>query len=141
MKKLFVIALLLVGLAPLASAQTDLRIRIATTALTAATTNTTAMTSPIGWNRDAVIVVQTTLTGTNVIAGTNIVFKFDVSNDKTYWLATQHTISATFPGNGTVTTITRLTNSVGGKWLRLKSMENINPAGGSVTINTFNYSE
>ena len=139
MKKIL-LTLALAALALPAFAQTDLRSRIASTTILAATTNTTAMTPSIGWNRDQVLVFQVTITGTNAIAGTNLVFKFDTSNDNTYWVASQHSISVSYPGNATATTLARMTNSTGGKWLRLKQIENINPAGGSVTVNTFNYS-
>ena len=123
-----------------ASAQTDLKSRLNTTAIAAASTNTTAMAPAIGWNRDQVLVFQVTLIGTNAAASSNIVMNLDVSNDGTDWVASQHTITATAPGSGTKATIARLTNSVGGKWLRVKSIENPSAAGGSVTIKTFNYS-
>lgn len=140
MKTKFAILALIAAFALPARAQTDLLPRLPSTTLLGATTNTTPVAEPIGWRRDEVLVFQFTCTGTNVIAGTNVVMKFDTSNDGTYWVSNQYTMTCTFPGAAQATTISRITNTVGGQWLRLRPIENINPAsGGTITINAFNY--
>ena len=135
-KSILILAVLF-ALALPAMAQTDLTGRLPVSTLAATTTNTTPATSPIGWNKDQVIVFQLTTTGTNANFTNAIVFKFDTGNDNTYWSSTRYSISHTPTGSNTYTTIARLTNSVGAKWLRVDGLENPNASAGS--IRAFNY--
>lgn len=102
-----------------------------------ATTNAGPGGGLIGWNIDQVAVIQGALYQTNTAHATtisNAVIRFDTSNDGRNWQISAYNYSlaptgVTNAGTGfstTATTITRLTNTIGGKWLRAGIMENVN---------------
>lgn len=111
-----------------ANAQENITAKAGGATLTGSSTNTSAANGFIGWNIDQVGVFQLTCVGTNAATTNAVVVKMDVSDNGTDWVANQHSITATPGGTTAGTSITRITNSVGGKYLRVNRTENPNAA-------------
>lgn len=103
----------------------------------ASSTNTTPGNGVIGWNDGQVGVLQTSVIATN-LASTAVVVYFDTSLNGTDWVASQYSYSVTPNGTNAATAIAKITNSVGGKWLRFGNIEN--PNTNAVTFSRFTLS-
>lgn len=130
MKKITSALLLLIALALPAMAQRNITSLIPVALIEPATTNLTP-SEAIGWNVDQVLVFQLAITTTNVAHATtrsNVVIRFDTSVNQTDWVTNQYSLNAAPGGTASVanSTITRLTNSVGAKWIRVGATENVN---------------
>jgi hypothetical protein len=122
-------------------AQQNLVNNLATSTLAGSTTNATAGQGFIGWNIDQVAVVQLSVVGTNAATTGTVTVLLDTSDNGSDWLAAQYT-TATVTCNGTTTAtgISRITNSVGGKYLRIGGYKNLNDATNAVTVQRFTIS-
>lgn len=109
-----------------ATAQQSLISYLSTTTVAGASTNTTMYGGTIGWNIDQVAVFQTTIVGTNASPTNAVTVLLDTSDNGTDWLTDQYTISVTPAGTTAGSSITRITNSVGGKYLRVGTLKNPN---------------
>lgn len=122
--KIFVALFCLIGFTTLAQQPVIGNINGATTA--GATTNTSAANGVIGWNIDRTVVFQAAIIGTNASPTNAVTVLFDTSDNGTDWLTDQYTFSITPNGTNSATAISRVTNSVGGKYLRFGTIKNPN---------------
>lgn len=134
-KSLAVICLLFACLT--SNAQQNIISYLPATQVITAATNTTEGPGLIGWNVDQVAVLQLTVVSTNTAAGTFIV-RLGTSDNGNDFVASQYSITATANGTTAATAIARITNSVGGKWLRVDKMENL--SANTVTVQRFTIS-
>lgn len=133
--KYIICSIIALAIVSVASATDDITARLNTTALAAASTNTTAMQPAYGWQRGDVMAIQGTISGTNAQSGV-VIMTLDTSLDSTYWQTSTHSVTLTAGVTGTVTTLSSITNLNGSRWIRVKSMSNTNTTtGGTITIN------
>lgn len=137
MKNFFAIIALAL-LAVTAQAQQDITSLMTSTTVAGSATNLQNGNGVIGWNIDQVAVLQASISQTNVAHATtlsNCVVRFDTSNNGTDWQTNAYSFSLAPAGvtNAAVaqstlasTTIVRITNTIGGKWLRFGNTENVN---------------
>lgn len=123
-----------------ANAQQDLLPKLPATYIAGLTTNSTPGAGVVGWNIDQIGVFQLTITGTNAGAATLLKVWMDSSDTGTYWSTNTYSVTATPVGVGTATSITKLTNTVGAKYIRFGRIDNTNAATGGLTINAFSAS-
>lgn len=83
--------------------------------------------SPIGWNINQVAAFQLSVLGTNATTGV-LKINLDFSDNGTDWVTNQFTLTTTAQGTTAGTSITLLTNTVGGKYCRVGSTVNTNAA-------------
>ena len=122
--KLIIAALMLFAFG--VSAQEVITAKAGGATIAAFSTNTATGNGVIGWNIGQVAVFQLTCVGTNAAVTNNVILKMDTSDNGTDWLANQYTISNTPAGLTKGTSITKVTNTVGGKWLKVNRIENLN---------------
>lgn len=123
-----------------ATAQQNILPLLPITTVPASSTNTTAGSGVVGWVPNQVAVFQLTATGTNALAAGTIEVSADTSDNGTDWVASAYTIPVVATGTNAATTITLLTNTVGGKYIRFAQITNTNAAGGKVVLNRFTVS-
>lgn len=121
-----------------AGAQEPIINKLVSSTVVGATTNSSQGNGLIGWNIDAVAVLQVAVVGTNASPTNAIRVTFDTSDNGTDWLTDQYSHSVTPTGTTTASSITRITNTVGGKYLRFGKVENANLT--AVTINRYTMS-
>lgn len=126
MKNLLSFALLLCAFA--VSAQQSVINNLNATTVAGSTTNSSIGAGFIGWNIDQIAVLQQTIVTTNNGAGlTNTVTKtLDTSDNGTDWVADQYSIATLLNKTTNATSIVRITNSVGAKYLRFGQDRNTN---------------
>lgn len=122
---------LLAFIAFTATAQQDITANLPATMITAATTNSSIGQGLVGWNRDQIAVLQIAMVTTNVAHITtrsNVYVRLDTSANGTDWNTNAYVVSVSPSLTADLynNSITRLTNSVGGKWLRVGTVENAN---------------
>lgn len=100
--------------------------KLAATTFVGASTNSSVANGIIGWNIDAVAVLQLSIVGTNAATTGQLRVAFDTSDNGTDWLANQYTVTMVATGVSTASSINRITNTIGGKWLRFGSVANTN---------------
>lgn len=114
-------ALLIIGWLCNATAQQNIIGLMNNPATPAATTNTTAGNGFIGLNIDQVAVFQWAVATTNNATTTETVrLWLDTSDNGTDWVVKQYPITS----NTNSALITKITNSVGGKYVRIGNFEN-----------------
>jgi hypothetical protein len=109
-------------------AQQSIINNLTTTTVVGATTNTGIGAGFIGWNIDQVAVIQQTIVSTNNGLGltNNVTKTLDTSDNGTDWVADQYTIATALNKTTNATSITRITNSVGAKYIRFGQDRNPN---------------
>jgi hypothetical protein len=115
-----------------ANAQQSLLSYLPATTFAATTTNTTAGTGILGWNIDQEAVLQLSVISTNNVATNAFVVQWRTSDNGVDWVSSAYSVSVTPTGTNSATAISRITNSVGAKWLQVGSVENPNAAAVSV---------
>lgn len=137
-KKLGLVATLL-AFTLTVSAQQDIRSLLGATELVNATTNSTA-NGKIGWSIDQTAVIQLSLLSTNGTSHptTAVTVYFQTSDNGTDWITDSYSVACIPTATTTASSITRLTNSVGGKYLRVGRIGN--PTTNVVTIPRFTIS-
>jgi hypothetical protein len=122
MKKIIsLIAFLCVSFA--AFAQQNILPLLPATTVAGGATNNTAGNGFIGLNIDQVAVFQLTVISTNTAFGALSVY-LETSDNGTDWIANSYTLATTSSGTTAATSITRITNSVGGKYVRVGRVGN-----------------
>lgn len=128
----------IVSMAIAASAQQDITSLMTSPTVAGSATNSQNGNGVIGWNIDAVAVFQVSVSQTNTAHATtisNCVVRFDTSNNGTDWKTNAYSFSIAPSGvtnsaaaQSTIasTDIVRITNTIGGKWLRFGNTENVN---------------
>lgn len=107
------------------------------TTVAGASTNSTAGPGFIGWNIDQVAVFQLTCVSTNTCSSA-VTVDLETSDNGTDWVQSSYAVAVTANGTTPVTAITRLTNSVGGKYLRVQAIRN--PNAYAITVQRFTLS-
>lgn len=120
-----------------AQAQQSVLSYLPATTVAGASTNSTAGTGVVGWNIDQVAVFQLTCVSTNTCSSA-VNVDLDTSDNGTDWVSGSYTVGVTANGTTPVTAITRLTNSVGGKYLRVAAIRN--PNAYAITVQRFTLS-
>lgn len=140
-KKAAAAAAVIIGLLALPSfAQQNILPLLPITTIPAISTNTTAGSGVIGFNPDQVAIFQLTATGTNALAAGTVTVSADTSDNGTDWVSSSYTIPVVATGATAATTITRVTNTVGAKYIRFAKIVNTNAVGGMVELNRFTVS-
>ena len=116
--------ILFLALSITANAQQSLIANLPSTTANSFSTNWTAGSGLIGWNQDAVATAQLTVLGTNALSSGNVVVAFDTSDNATDWLTNRYEVTAPIWGTNNGTALVRITNSIGGKWLRVGALKN-----------------
>lgn len=100
---------------------------MSSTRLATATNYPSISNGIIGWNIDQVGVFQSTLTATNpVTTNCQVIFYLETSDNGTDWKTNSYQIVSSVNSTNAVTTLTRVTNTIGGKWLRVGSYNSTN---------------
>jgi hypothetical protein len=120
-----------------AQAQQSITGKLPTTVFAGFTTNWTAGNGVIGWNRNDIAVFQLTTLGTNTVSTGDLTVIFDTSDNGTDWLTNRYTATTTCTGTNAATSITLITNTVGGRWLRVGGYKSTNTSTNAVTIPRF----
>lgn len=122
--------LAIVFLSVSAFAQADITVNLPVTTLDGSSTNAGPGNGLIGWNYGDIAVLQCAVITTNVAhisTRSNVVVRFDTSLNGTDWLTDQYELSIPVASTTNAnSTISLLTNTVGGKWLRIGACENVN---------------
>jgi hypothetical protein len=134
------VAAMVLAFAFSASAQQNIVPLLPITTVPALSTNTAAGSGVLGWNINQLAIFQLTVTGTNAAAASPIVFSVDTSDNGTDWVASQYSILVTPDSTAAATSITKLTNTIGAKYIRFARIVSTNAAGGTVTVNRFTVS-
>lgn len=111
-----------------ANAQTDITAKTGGSTIAGLSTNTATANGVNGWNIDQIAVLQFSVVGTNAATTNACTLRGDVSDDGTAWATNQFSVAATPRGTNWGTSITRITNSVGGKYFRINQTESLNAA-------------
>lgn len=121
-----------------ATAQEPIINKLVSTTVAGATTNSSQANGVMGWNIDQVAVLQVAVVGTNASPTNAIRITFDTSDNGTDWSADAYSHSVTPTGTSSATSLTRITNTVGGKYIRFGKVENANLT--AVTISRYTMS-
>lgn len=123
-KAALLLALCVFGLT--ARAQQDITTTLAATTIPGASTNTSAGATAFGWNIDQTTVFSVSVVGTNGSPTNPVVVRFDTSVNGTDWSDNAYSWVLTPNGTTATTAITRITNTVGGVWMRVGDLQNTN---------------
>ncbi len=118
------------------NAQEPIIHKLVSTTVAGASTNTSQGNGFIGWNIDQVAVLQVSVVGTNSSPTNAMRITFDTSDNGTHWLTDQYSQSLTPTDTSTATAISRITNTVGGKYIRFGKVENANLTAVTITAYT-----
>ena len=135
-----IVALLLLCFGFSGIAQQSLTGKLPATTLSGFTTNWTAGNGVFGWNMDQKAVFQLTAIGTNTATTSGITIPLDCTDNGTDWVTNRYNLSVVCNGTNAATSITILTNLVGGKFWRFGGYSNTNAATNAVSIPRFTIS-